>query len=86
MPELCRFLGIVIQIHPRDHPPPHFHATYGDAEVVISIATLMVIRGRISQARQREVLNWAGLRQTELHNAWEAVRERRPVGKIAPPD
>ena len=54
--------------------------------MVISIATLMVIRGRISQARQREVLNWAGLRQTELHNAWEAVRERRPVGKIAPPD
>ena len=46
----------------------------------------MVIRGRIPQAREREVLNWAGLRQTELRNAWEAVRQRRPAGKIAPPD
>ncbi len=58
----------------------------GDEEVAIDIATLIIIRGRIPQARQRELLNWAGLRQTELRNAWEAVRERRPAGKIAPLD
>ena len=39
MPELSRFLGIVIAMYYRDHPPPHFHAIYGDSEVTIEIAT-----------------------------------------------
>ena len=39
MPELSRFLGIVIAMYYRDHAPPHFHAIYGDAEVTIEIAT-----------------------------------------------
>ena len=33
MPEISRFLGIVIAIFPRDHPPPHFHAVYGEARL-----------------------------------------------------
>jgi hypothetical protein len=28
MPELSRFLGIVIFMNYRDHQPPHFHARY----------------------------------------------------------
>ncbi len=35
MPELCRFYGIVIQIYYDDHPPPHFHAKYGDYKAVL---------------------------------------------------
>jgi len=30
MPEISRFLGIVIGIFPREHPPAHFHAVYGE--------------------------------------------------------
>jgi hypothetical protein len=30
MPEISRFLGIVIAMYYRDHAPPHFHAIYGD--------------------------------------------------------
>ncbi|WP_375502311.1 DUF4160 domain-containing protein [uncultured Nostoc sp.] len=26
MPEICRFLGIIITMYYNDHPPPHFHA------------------------------------------------------------
>jgi hypothetical protein len=33
MPELSRFLGIVIGIFPREHPPPHFHAVYGEYQI-----------------------------------------------------
>jgi hypothetical protein len=33
MPELCRFLGIVIGVFPRDHTPAHFHAVYGEYPV-----------------------------------------------------
>ena len=30
MPEVARFYGIVIKIFFGDHPPPHFHAIYGE--------------------------------------------------------
>jgi hypothetical protein len=30
MPELCRFLGIVIYMLYDDHRPPHFHAEYAN--------------------------------------------------------
>lgn len=34
MPTISRFFGIVIQMHwfPREHPPAHFHAIYGEYE------------------------------------------------------
>ena len=30
MPELCRFLGMIITMYYDDHAPPHFHIRYGD--------------------------------------------------------
>ena len=38
MPEISRFLGIVIAMYYRDHAPPHFHALYGEYEATINIA------------------------------------------------
>lgn len=40
MPEVSRFYGIVIKVHFGDHSPPHFHAEYGDFEIVIGIESL----------------------------------------------
>jgi len=37
MPEISRFLGIVIRMFYRDHAPPHFHAYYGDYEIIVEI-------------------------------------------------
>jgi len=37
MPEVSRFLGIVIRMYFFDHEPPHFHARYGGREAVVSI-------------------------------------------------
>ncbi|RMH89555.1 MAG: DUF4160 domain-containing protein [Calditrichaeota bacterium] len=42
MPEICRFFGIVIKMRFNDHPPPHFHAEYGEHQAII---TLFVIGG-----------------------------------------
>jgi len=39
VPELSRFLGIVIAMFYRDHAPPHFHATYGEFEITEVVAT-----------------------------------------------
>ena len=37
MPEISRFLGIVITMFYNDHSPPHFHALYGNNAVTVSI-------------------------------------------------
>ena len=42
MPELSRFLGIVIRMHYRDHGPPHFHAEYRDFEINVDLETGLV--------------------------------------------
>lgn len=47
MPEISRFLGIVIQMYRDEHPPPHFHAIYGEFSAQISIRPLALIRGRL---------------------------------------
>ena len=45
MPEISRFYGIVIYIYYRELGPAHFHAVYGGAEALVSIADLAVISG-----------------------------------------
>jgi hypothetical protein len=37
MPEVARFYGIIIKIFFGDHPPPHFHAVYGEYNALIGI-------------------------------------------------
>ena len=48
MPEVSRFYGIVVKIFSDDHNPPHFHAEYGEHEVLVNINTL-AIRGAAYQ-------------------------------------
>jgi len=40
MPTLSICFGIVIRMYYDDHPPPHFHAIYGEYEAKIAIAPL----------------------------------------------
>ena len=47
MPELSRFLGVVIRMYYDDHAPPHFHAYYGDEVALIDIGTLGTFAGRL---------------------------------------
>ena len=47
MPEISRFFGIVIAIYYNDHPPPHFHAKYGEHKVKIAIADGAILEGQL---------------------------------------
>jgi hypothetical protein len=47
MPEVSRFYGIVIKMFYDEHNPPHFHAEYGEYEVLVNINTLAIIGGRL---------------------------------------
>ncbi|HEY6342048.1 MAG TPA: DUF4160 domain-containing protein [Bryobacteraceae bacterium] len=45
MPLISAFYGILIRMFFNDHPPPHFHAGYGEFEATIEINTLDVMEG-----------------------------------------
>lgn len=83
MPEISRFLGIAIGIFPRDHPPPHFHAVYGEYQITVDIET-GVVHGDFPKRALRLVLEWLDLHQDELLEDWDLVWGGRPAKKIAP--
>jgi hypothetical protein len=51
----------------RDHPPAHFHATYGGQVAEIEIETMEVIDGWLPPRARRLVTEWAGQHQDELN-------------------
>lgn len=83
MPELSRFLGIVIGMFHREHGPPHFHANYGEYEITVNILT-GVVSGRFPRRALRHVLEWYELHQRELLENWELAQQRLPLNKILP--
>jgi hypothetical protein len=84
MPEISRFLGIVIKMFFDDHHPPHFHAEYGDDLALIDIRTLAVFSGRLPPRVTGLVIEWATLHQGELLADWDMARARQELHKIAP--
>jgi len=83
MPEISRFLGIVIAMYYREHGPPHFHAIYGDFEVTVEIETGRV-NGDLPKRAQSHVLEWLELHRAELLETWLLARDSRPLPKIEP--
>jgi hypothetical protein len=67
----------------RDHAPPHFHATYGDYDVTVTIET-GVVEGRFPRRALSALLDWTALHQTELMRNWDAARREEPLNKIEP--
>jgi hypothetical protein len=84
MPEVSRFYGIVIRIFFGDHPPPHFHAVYGEHSAKVNIETLSVFEGSLPSRALSLVLEWAALHQQELRDAFIRASNLQPPGKIDP--
>lgn len=84
MPTISMFRGIKVCIYWRDHMPPHFHAFYGDAEVLVSIEELEVIDGSFPSKQLKMLLGWAAFRQEELRENWELARNQQELFAIEP--
>lgn len=84
MPEISRFLGIVIAMYYNDHSPPHFHARYGDSEIRVNIEDGEIISGEFPRRAQRLVLEWLELHRSELLEDWSLAQDRKPLKKIEP--
>lgn len=83
MPEICRFLGVIIAIFYRDHEPAHFHAKYGEYEITVEIET-GIIHGKFPRRALEHVLEWYGLHKEELLEDWDLARMKKPLKRIKP--
>ena len=84
MPEISRFFGIVIRMYFDDHPPPHFHAKYGEHEAKIEIETGEVLAGKLPRRAMALVWDWWELYRTELTECWKQVRDQRKPDSVPP--
>jgi hypothetical protein len=84
MSSISRFYGIVVSMYSNDHPPPHFHARYGEYEAKIDIATCQVQAGDLPVRAWRLIREWADLHREELWADWELAQERKELAKIDP--
>lgn len=84
VPRLCTFYGIVIWMYRPDHPPPHFHAQYGEHVAQIELATLRVLNGSLPTRALRLVREWASAHEDELDDNWERAQALEPLVPIEP--
>jgi hypothetical protein len=83
MPEISRFLGIVIGMFYKEHGVPHFHAVYGEHEISFEIESERV-HGQFPPRARRLVVEWAALHKAELLENWQKARQGQPLLPIAP--
>jgi len=77
MPEIARFYGIIIKLFFGDHPPPHFHAVYGEYVGVFDIETLEMIEGDLLNRARKLVIEWGKLNRNELKTMWDSQNFRK---------
>lgn len=73
MPEISRFLGIVIFMYFDDHAPPHFHVKYNEFRASMDIASMNIIVGNLPARVRSLVEEWAELHREELAEMWHTA-------------
>ncbi|MGZ5056948.1 MAG: DUF4160 domain-containing protein [Methylobacter sp.] len=84
MPTISMFYGIVIKMFFDDHAPPHFHAEYGEYELIIGIAPIKIINGNAPNRVKSMVLEWTALHQEELLRDWDLCKNMQSPLPIEP--
>lgn len=84
MPEISRFLGIVIYMYFNDHNPAHFHVQYNDYRAIIDIGKLALLSGHLPARVLGLVIEWAEMHQTELKANWDSLAATGKYSKITP--
>lgn len=84
MPRISAFYGIVIWMYWQDYQPPHFHAKYGNFEVIIAIEDLSVFAGKLPSRALGLVIEWASMHQQELLENWQLALQYLPLKTIEP--
>ena len=83
MPELSRFLGIIVFMNFNEHNPPHFHARYEDYEIIVEILS-GIVEGKFPKRALNLVLEWYEIHKSELLEDWNSIRSTGEFKKIDP--
>jgi hypothetical protein len=84
MPTISEFFGIMILMFYNDHAPPHFHARYGEYEVLIQIVPLGILKGKLPPRALSLVMEWAQIHQDQLMEDWNYAANNKKLQKIPP--
>ena len=77
MPEISRFLGIIISMYFDEHNPPHFHVQYNEYRASMDIKSLNISVGSLPAKVRGLVEEWAELHRDELLVMWETKEFHR---------
>ena len=86
MPELSRFMGMIIKMIFLDndkHHKPHVHVYYGDYEASIGIDGEL-LAGAIHMKQLKIVTAWLCIHEDELYAAWNNAVRGMHFDKIEP--
>ena len=84
MPEVSRFLGIIITFNYDEHNPPHFHVKYNEYRATFLIKELAIQNGSLPKKVISLVLEWAYEHRDELLADWDLARAGKPLNRIEP--
>jgi hypothetical protein len=84
MPEICRFLGIIIYIYYADHDPPHLHAKYNEEWAKFDLQTLSLTEGKLPKRVHALVVEWMLENQDALMQLWHLAQRHEPLYKLPP--
>ena len=84
MPRISTFFGIVVEMHFREHPPPHFHAEHQNQRATFDFDGKL-LQGEIqSRTARRLIERWALQHRDELMVNWSNIERGRSLNQIAP--
>lgn len=84
MPEISRFLGIIISMYFNEHNPPHFHARYNEHKASILIDSMGILDGELPSKVFSIVVEWAMEHKRELLENWFEMKSTGNFHKIEP--
>ena len=72
MPEITRFLGIIVSMYFNEHNPPHIHVRYNEFRAVMDIRSFNVLDGHLPARVRGLVEEWMEQHQQTLLSMWNS--------------
>lgn len=79
MGKLVQIGNIIIRVYANDHLPPHFHIITPDADALVGIASLEIIKGKLPNKAEKIALEWARENRALIATEWNRINPRFPI-------
>jgi hypothetical protein len=76
---LVQIGNLVIRVYANDHLPPHFHVITPDADALVDIGSLEVIKGKLPPKALKVAMGWAEENKALIAAEWNRTNPRFPV-------